>query len=68
MRYAYTAVVDQEGYGIGRADEGTRGYTPCPQYGRFETYDLAQARAAELNAEAGVDAAEAFRLVAETMR
>ncbi len=65
---AFTAVVGDRDYGIGRADKGTFGYTPCPQFGRFGSYEAAVAKAKELNEEMGLDEAEALKLVLGTMR
>jgi hypothetical protein len=55
QRFAFTAVCEQKGWIIGRADEGTRGYTPKPEYGVFAHTDERKARdkAAELNKEIG---------------
>jgi hypothetical protein len=53
---------------VGRADEGTRGYSPLPHVGLFETQDEALAKAAELNYAAGwADRGEAHMLVLSTM-
>ena len=38
-RHAFTAVVLETGFGIGRADEGIPGYTPRPDLGQFSSYD-----------------------------
>jgi len=67
-KYAYTAVVVPTGFQIGRADYGTRGYTPFPKAGSFRSYDEAKARAKELNAGLGLTEREAFEIVMDTMR
>ena len=67
MDYAYTAIVDGTGYSIGRADRGTKGYTPCPQYGMFPGYGEAMSKAKELNEAVGLAQVEAFGIVAGTM-
>lgn len=68
MRFAYTAIVDQSGYSIGRADEGTRGYTPLPAEGRFPCYEDAKKRAEEMNIAMGLDPKDAVLIVLGTMR
>lgn len=68
MKSAYTAIVDQNGYTIGRADEGTRGYTPVPKEGKFPSYKAAQEHAKRMNEAAGIDATEAILIVLGTMR
>jgi hypothetical protein len=68
-QYAYTAVVDHahRGYTIGRADAGTRGYTPMWHMGNFPTYADAMAKADELNAQLGLSKLDALKIVAGTM-
>lgn len=73
-RHAYTAVINPRGpngspngYGIGRADEGTGGYTPVRHYGPFETYERAKSYADHLNAMLNLSKLEAFEIVADTM-
>jgi hypothetical protein len=70
MRIAYTAVIRPEGgYGIGRADAGTKGYTPCPDLGSYATWDEARTMAATLNTDMlHLDKIEALKIVAGTMR
>ncbi len=65
--FAFTAVVEQHGIVIGRADKGTKGYTLCPKEGTYSTYEKAQARADEMNAEYGIDKQEAIKTVLGTM-
>lgn len=66
-RFAYTAIVDEGGFRIGRADEGVPGYTPLPDLGEFESYEKAAEKAEELNTAGGLEKLEAFRIVASTM-
>lgn len=66
-RFAFTAVVRQDGIMIGRADEGTRGYTPMGECGAFETEGDARKVAADLNQRAGLDERTAALIVVGTM-
>jgi hypothetical protein len=66
--FAFTAVVDSRGYLVGRADVGTKGYTPVLREGFFPTYHAAKARAEELNKLMGIPNDEADRIVTSTMR
>jgi hypothetical protein len=67
-KYAYTGLVANPGKcSIGLADYGIPGYTPCPQLGRFTTYELAEAKATELNKGQGLDDLTAWKIVASTM-
>jgi hypothetical protein len=67
MRYAFTTVVDESGYSIGRADEGTKGYTPQPQFGKQSSWDAAQQKAAELNKDLGLAEEDVAKIVLGTM-
>lgn len=67
MDYAFTAITTAGGYFIGRADVGTKGYTPIPSEGTFATYDAAADRAKVMNAESGMAPEEAIRIVLGTM-
>jgi hypothetical protein len=83
-RFAFTAVLvagsefDKLGFRdvppsnnwiIGKADEGTQGYTPMILEGTFLDEKVARARAAQLNKLAGWhDEGEAQMLVLSTMR
>jgi hypothetical protein len=67
MKHAFSAIVDENGYSIGRADEGTRGYTPQPDFGAFPSWDAAKAKADELNKEFGLSEQEVARIVLGTM-
>jgi hypothetical protein len=67
-RHAYTAIVRVGGYVIGRADEGTPGYTPEPSFGTFTDYQKAKDRADKLNRALGLTEAEAMLIVLDTMR
>jgi hypothetical protein len=72
-RHAYTGVIrkgrkrGEAPYGIGRADEGTAGYTPCPELGTFHDLVAAQREAEQLNAALGLDKLEAWKIVADTI-
>jgi hypothetical protein len=67
-KHAYTAIVKVGGYIIGRADEGTSGYTPEPQFGNFVAYDKAKTKAEKLNSELGLTSEEALLIVLGTMK
>lgn len=68
LRYAYTPIVTKEGGGIGRADEGIRGYTFCPALGEFKTYAEAGSKAEALNQELRLSPAESWAIVASSLR
>jgi len=68
-KYAYTATLfDNNKFGIGKATEGTVGYTPMTGYGPFPTWDEAQKKADWLNKELGIDSEEAMIIIGRTMR
>ncbi len=71
-RFAFTAIVTGDGttdaFIIGRADEHVPGYTPCPEYGEFKSYDAAKAQADTLNRAVGLSPVDAWTIVASTMR
>lgn len=56
------------GNGIGRADEGTDGYTPMPEAGHFPSFEAAQERAMEWNARMGYTLKDAELIAVGTMR
>lgn len=68
--FAYTAVYTGPGatFGIGKADQGESGYTPCPQFGNFPTFDKAMETAESLNTELGLTSEESARIVASSMK
>lgn len=66
-KYAYTAIVKSTGYTIGRADYGTRGYTPFPKAGSFKTWKEAQDAAKAMNETRGMTEREALEIVMDTM-
>lgn len=68
MRSAYTSIVTEKGFAIGRADEGIQGYTPCPQFGTFETEVQAKVKVLALNTDLGIGEKEALMIVISTMR
>jgi len=66
-KFAYTAIVTSSGYTLGRADYGTKGYSPVK--GRsFKTWDEAKAAAKEMNDKEGISEREALEIVFNTMR
>lgn len=67
MNYAFTAIIDPDGYSIGRADVGTSGYSPIPSEGKFDTYDAATDRGKVMNAELGMEPEDAIKIVLGTM-
>lgn len=67
-KHAFTAVIRKEGYMIGRADYGIRGYTPIRVDGvSFETYEAAKEYAKEQNGRMGLSEKEAMEIVFNTM-
>jgi len=67
-RFAFAAVVTEFGWVIGRADEGTKGYTPVGPEATFMDEEKAKARAAEMNKEAGwASEGDAAMMVLTTM-
>jgi len=68
IRSVWTVVMGDQGYHIlARADVGTRGVTPQPHLGRFDTYVMAVAAADETNERAGYTQGEVIRTVLEAM-
>lgn len=65
-RYAYAPIVERTGYTLGRADEGTKGYTPVPG-ARFGSYEAARKEADERNAKLGLSKREAAAIILGTM-
>ena len=66
-KYAYTAVVTEKGFFLGRADFGERGYTPLKCAG-YDSYEAAREAADEINKKLGLTQLEAAIIVADTMR
>jgi threonine synthase len=68
QRFAFTAVIDEQGWVIGLAEEGTRGYTKLLQEGIQPDEATARARAAALNKHVGwTDEGAAQMVVLTTM-
>jgi len=69
ITYAYTGLIDMEAkdYIVGRADKGTRGYTPQPGFGHFPKLTEAQAAADGENEREGLNKREALLIVYSTM-
>lgn len=65
-KFAYTAVVVPEGFILGRADYGTKGYTPV-RIRPYSTWDQAREAANKLNSEEGLTPVEAQEIVFNTM-
>ncbi len=67
-KYAFTAIVEEAGYCIGRADYGVRGYTPIRVQGyTFDTYEEAKAFAKDQNKRMGLTDQQAMEIVFNTM-
>lgn len=67
--FAYSGVyVKGSKFGVGKADLDVPGYTPCPQFGEFPTFNVAMDKAETLNTEHGLTKEEAFRIVGSSMR
>ena len=64
--YAYTAVVEESGYRVGRADKGIYGYTPMGR--KFDSYKAAKEMADQLNSEIGLTKRDALIIVMSSMR
>jgi hypothetical protein len=67
-REAFVAVLMGRAFGIGLAQEDTRGYYPQLGFGSFESYELASEKARELNTRLGLDPMDAAMIVASSMR
>ena len=65
--YAFAAIVDANGYGLGVAVANENGYSPI-QGKTFNNYDEAKRWARELNAHIGLSQDEALDIVGSTMR
>jgi hypothetical protein len=66
---AYVSVIADNGFAIGLARQGVRGYTPLPTHGTFTSSDAAEAYVKSLNAtELGLKSLEAWKIVASTIR
>lgn len=63
QRFAFTAVMTEDGAVVARVLERTYGIWPQQQYGRFETWTQAQEFATVLNESYGIDAVEAQHIV-----
>lgn len=63
---AAVAVVTQDGYSIGFADEGVSGYTPTTY--TYDTYDDARTAAKLWNERAGLSTGRAAEIAISTMR
>lgn len=66
-KHAFTAVITDEGYIIGRADYGKTGYTPL-KVAPYKSFEEAKAAANKLNKDLGLTPLEAWHIVADTMR
>ena len=67
-RIAMTAVMHDNKYIIGAAEEGTYGYVPMLRFGEFPSWDAAQAAADARNEQQGMSPEEAIKIVLGTMR
>jgi hypothetical protein len=63
QRFAFTAVMTENGAVVARVLEGTYGIWPQQQYGCFETWTQAQDFASGLNESYGIDSIEAQHIV-----
>jgi hypothetical protein len=68
VRFAFTGILGDKSFIIGRADEGQAGHCPQPKLGSFATLEEAQGQAESLNAANGLDKATASRIVISTIR
>lgn len=65
---AYTACMAKDGWIVGLAELGTRGYSPLPIHGKFESYTVCTAKCDELNKELGISMRKVHYITARTMR
>ncbi len=66
-KFVFTAVIRDNGFALGAASEGTKGYSPTT-YDGYETYEKASEHAKFLNDRLGwFDEKEAMRIVLGTM-
>ena len=65
--YAYTAVIEDQGYKVGLAHQGVKGYEALPNGQNFPSYADAQQWAEYLNNNNQVTKQEAFKIVASSM-
>ena len=66
-KFALTAVIQDRKFGIGAAEEGTKGYSPTT-YGPFDTWDEAVEFADMVNEQIGLTKEEASKIIIGTMR
>lgn len=68
--YAWVAVVDESGFSLGLAEEGTKGYSPMKEDQKitFPTYDAASEEAEARNGLLGLSNDDAAKIVFSTMR
>src|SRR5437016_8642919 len=68
VRYAYTGIIGNNGFIVGRADEDQAGHASCPRVGTSPSLQEAQKAAARLNADNGLDTQTAYSIVTSTIR
>jgi len=66
MNEAYTTVIVEGGWQIGLATRGVRGYLPLG--GIFDNGDIVDKIVADLNERLGLDAWEALKIVASSIK
>ena len=68
VRFAYTAVIGNKSFLIGRADEDQAGHCPQARFGEFRSLQAAQEGADALNEANGLDKKTAYSIVTSTIR
>jgi len=66
--FAWTAVIDSEGFTLGGAFRGESGYSPMREPEYFDTWERASIEADLRNESMGLTASEALDIVASSMR
>lgn len=64
---AYGAVIHGRAFSVGLAEENEPGFWPMPSLGIFPSYELASAKARELNVARGMTVEEGLRIVTSSM-
>ena len=66
--WAYTAIVDKDGYGLGIAVANEAGYSPVPKFfTQLKSYKDAVAMADSLNTERGLDKRTSIEITCSSM-
>jgi hypothetical protein len=66
MKQAWTSIITDDGFSLGLATEGIRGYMRTSAW--FPTYDEATATADRMNQQDGITVLQAHRIVASSIK